>query len=261
MLNKEEKIINTPNFLETEKQVNVWKYMWDSYRFYLFVYIGFFVFVLYFLASVLSVVILLCLASIGYWVASDKVKKNLVKEFGKSIGFSYTEDALMDSVSGRLFNIGTRRWINKVLNGVYKNIPIRFFNYFFQNGRVPYWYVVFEVTLPVKVPSMSLLSRSKMVPQGDLLSENKTVDLEGDFNKFFKLRVPEEYKQEALNFFSSDILMNLARVAPEFSVEFNNDRIYIYTFNDFKNKSELQHAFDVSKELLVLFCKKLEVKL
>lgn len=194
---------------------------------------------------------------IGYSIVYLKIKREFTQEFGKSIGFTYSRNAGMETVSGKLFQTGHSQSMFDVLMGNYKNVPMRIFTFRFTIGSGKnshtYFYTVFEATLAGTVPDILLFSKKHSSAVTDWFSGDETVELEGDFNKYFKLRVPTGHEQETYQIFTPDVMADLIDRAKDFSFEFVGNKIYLYATKVLAKRADLQSMFDLSEYLTGLF--------
>jgi hypothetical protein len=251
--------------MEKESQVEninsgVWKYIGAHYVPYIIVYLCVFSLIFLFYRNVVFVLVIMAMVGIyGYSFAFNKVKSQFTQEFGKSIGFAYEKATGFDTVSGKLFKTGHSQYLYDVLSGTYQNMPMRIFSFRFTIGSGKnshtYSYTVFEATLAGTVPDILLFSNAHQNAVTDWFSGNETIELEGDFNKYFKLRVPKGYEQEAYQIFAPDVMVSLIDKARDFSFEFIGNKLYIYSAKVVTTKEEFQSMFTLSEYLTALFQK------
>jgi len=235
-----------------------WKRVMTHYFVYLILYVCFSVALMYFFPSEFSVTILFLIGGIGFGSLYFKIKKQFTIEFGKSIGFTYSQTAPIESVSGKLFSLGNAKMILDVLSGIYENIPIRIFTYFFQesgNDSNKIFLTVFEVTLEGNVPNLFLCSNKSKAFNFNWDKNVTPLVLEGDFNKYFNLHVLKDYEQEAYQILTPDVMVKLIDLAHELNFEFIGNKLYIYTTRLITKKSEMERVFNLSKYLISLFYK------
>lgn len=204
-----------------------------------------------------AIPIMLC--AFGYERVQAKIKREFTKQFGASIGFDYAETSTMESVNGKLFQTGHSQSLFDVLSGTQDNLPMRIFSFRFTIGygknSHTYSYTVFEVTLNNPVPNILLFSNEQTTAVSDWFSGDETVQLEGDFNKYFKLRVPKGREQEAYQIFTPDVMADLIDRARDFSFEFSGNHLYIYAPKVITKRDELQNMFNLVTYMDNLFRK------
>jgi hypothetical protein len=184
---------------------------------------------------------------IGYGHVKSKIKREFTQQFGTSIGFSYSESGGMDSVSSKLFKTGHGQSILDVLSGTHDGLPMRIFTFRFTVGSGKnshtYLYTVFEAMLNNAVPNILLFSNAHATAVSDWFSGDETIQLEGDFNKYFRLRVPKGYEQEAYQIFTPDVMADLIDRARDYSFEFSENHLYVYATKVIIKRGELDAMF------------------
>ncbi len=238
-----------------------WRYLGTHFLPYIILYLVVAVAVFYFVPDIgklqIGVALIVGGGTFFYTLAYSKIKREFTQEFGKSIGFTYTPKAELNTVSGKLFATGHSQYIFDVLSGLYRGHPMRIFSLRFiigyGKGSQTFKYTVFESLLAGTVPDILLMSNQHMSAVSDWFSGDKTVELEGDFNKYFKLRVPKGREQEAYQIFTPDVMANLIDKASGVSFEFIGDKLYLYATKIVTKRTELQSMFDLSEYLVELF--------
>lgn len=195
---------------------------------------------------------------IGYGIIRKRVQQEFIKEFGQSIGYSYAANGDRVSVRGEIFSIGHDQVISNLLSGTYQNIPTRIFNYTFIVGygkdKQTYTYTIFEATFRNNMPDILLASDPQSLFWLNQ-SGNEHIKLEGDFNKYFTLRVPAGYELEAYEILTPDVMAKLIDKAQRLNFEFNGNKLYIYLPGIISTKEKMQTMFDLADYLIDLFNK------
>ncbi len=172
--------------------------------------------------------------------------------FAKMIGFKYERSASLNTVNGRIFQIGNSRKIRNVISGEYKDHPFRLFHYSYQRGtrnKKKYPFTVLEITFEnIRFPHIALRSR-KMPKFFKSKSNELEVSLEEDFRPHFQLFCTDKYQIEALQIFSADLLKFLKETASEFSIEFAGNKLYVYDNKRIRNKTDLHELHEVSERI------------
>lgn len=196
----------------------------------------------------------------GYGLVRTAVQQEFMKEFGQSLGYNYTPTGDLTSVQGKIFSLGHDQVISGLLTGTYHNIPNRIYNYTFVVGegksRRTYTYTIFEATFQNNMPDIVLAAREgifSMLPWKGNWGEH--IELEGDFNKYFRLSVPKNYGTEAYEIFTPDVMATLIDKAQGLNFEFNGNRLYIYLAGIISTKEKMQSMFDLVDYLIDLFNK------
>ena len=238
---------------------STWEYISKHYAIHAILFFIFCLVAIYFAPTIATLFILGILGYWGYSFVYKKIKRQFTEEFGKEIGFSYTDSIPLENVSGKLFSTGHSQSIFDVLSGIYQNISMQIFTFRFTIGSGKsahtYSYTVFEATLTGIVPHILLFSKIHESVVFDYFSGDETLKLEGDFNNYFTLRIPEGNEQEAYQIFTPDVMANLIDKASELSFEFVGNKLYIYAVKVIAKKDDFQNMFDLAKYLINLFNK------
>ena len=86
-------------------------------------------------------------------------------------------------------------------------------------------------------------------PQFDLFDGSEHIQLEGDFNKYFTLKVPKGYETEAYQIFPPNVMADLIDRAKDLNFEFNGNKLYIYATKLILVREQLQAMFDLAEYL------------
>jgi hypothetical protein len=247
---------------DVEKSTN--SYIWKNDRmlivFYIILFIGSFVGIIYTKLDLRLLLIPVFISFIGYFHVQAKIKREFTQQFGASIGFTYSPSADMSSVAGNLFKIGHSQKIYDVLSGTESGRASRIFSYRFTigygKGSRTFDFTVFETVFQNYMPDITLKSNEDSFNPGLLYPENgEHVQLEGDFNKYFTLRVPKGYETEAYQIFPPNVMADLIDKANNLNFEFNGNKLYIYTTNLILVREKLQAMLDLAEYLDNLFAR------
>ncbi len=174
--------------------------------------------------------------------------------FAKTIGFKYEGSAPLSTVSGKIFEIGSSRSITNVISGEYKGHPFRLFHYKYVqriDGRrdKTFPFTVMEITFEdIRFPHMAL--RSRRMPKFFRSGKDELeISLEDEFRSHFQLFCKDNYQIEALQIFNTDTLTLLRDTASDFSIEFADNKVYIYDNIHIRNKKDLHELYEVSEKI------------
>jgi hypothetical protein len=210
-------------------------------------------------AGIQIVFIPLVIGAIGYGHVQSKFKREFTQQFGAAIGFAYAPTADMSTVAGKLFKIGYAQKIYDVLTGTESGRPTRVFSYKFTVGSGKnshtYFQTVFETSFANMMPDITLTSRASMFSAGPSMFGlgDEHIELEGDFNKYFTLRVPKGYETEAYQILPPNVMADLIDKAKDLNFEFNDNKLYVYSNNLVMVREKLQAMFDLTEYLDGLF--------
>lgn len=228
--------------------------IWKQYRSYT---VGYFAFVIVCLILTLYfgvVQILFFPAAIGlgvYVFVQKLVEAEFIKQFGTSIGFTYSVTA--EKGVGTLFSAGHTQIVSNVLSGVSNGRASRIYSYQYTIGSGKsahtFQYTVFEVTFGSIMPDITLRNVKEAMAETGLFEKAEHIQLEGDFNTYFILTVPKDYEMEAYQIFTPDVMARLIDKAKDLNFEFNQNKIYIYTTRSLTTRASLQSMLDLAKYL------------
>ena len=181
-----------------------------------------------------------------------------IQQFAERKGLAYNMDAEMNTVSGRLFDIGRSREISQVMSGMYESKPLRIYNYRYKTGSgkstTIFNFTVFEISFNKTIfPHIFLQSKTmgKHI-RTDRVGEVQDVkiSLEEEYKKYFKLFVTKGYEIEVLQIFTHEVLSLLVTKGKKFSIEFADNKIYIFDNEHISTEKKLNQLYDVAKRLI-----------
>ncbi len=193
--------------------------------------------------------IIIILLPIGYYYS--KAYKEFMHSFAQLNNMYYIEVGSVEDCRGRLFQVGHSRRVNNVITGAWNSFPIRLFNYSYtqsdDKNNITYSFTVMEISFnDIQFPSIFLKPRMMW---GSFTPFGKYTNINID-NKLFSLFVAEGYEIEALQIFPDALLDYLTTSAPNFSIEFADNRINIYDDKNISNKKDLTLLLDVGKHII-----------
>jgi hypothetical protein len=161
--------------------------------------------------------------------------------FAKENNFQYQQKHSTGGQPGLIFHEGHSRIFRDVISGAANDTPFEMGNYFYvtgsgKNQQSHDWgYMV--IPLKRHVPNMILDAKSnnmsmfgiEMTNLPSAFKNNQTLSLEGDFDNYFTLYAPKEYKRDALYIFTPDLMALLIDNTATFDVETVDDKLYIYS--------------------------------
>jgi hypothetical protein len=153
------------------------------------------------------------------------------------------------AIPGALFDIGHSRVFSRGFRRGDDTMAVNY-NYTVgsgKNSRTYHWGVM-RCKLPRKLPNVILDAKSNNSFLGSNLpssySGGQTLELEGDFNKYFRVLVPQGYGRDALYFLTPELMAHLVDYGKDYEFEIIDDYLYIYCKDDFAfNKETLPNIF------------------
>jgi len=196
--------------------------------------------------------------SLKKYLEQLQIHRAFMKSFAERNNFSYIDFSSTKNLTGRLFNIGNSRRVLHMVSGFFEKYPIQIFNYYHTVGSGKnshtYSFTVCEIEIErTKFPHIFLKSDSMWRYQmQDFFGQNKDVkiSLEKGFDAYFDLYCTQDYETETLQIFTVDILDYLSKSGSNFSIEFSENKIYIYDDLIIRKQEELDQLYEVVKKIL-----------
>lgn len=181
--------------------------------------------------------------------------KSFMKQFALDNNLKFKDSINTNNLIGRLFNIGRLKNATSVVFGKHNDFPFQIFNYRYTVGSgknsQTYKFTICEITIKdVLFPHIFLKSDSmRRYHVMDLfgLDKDTRIKLEGDLEKYFNLYCTQDYEIEVLQIFTIDFLNLLKEKGSHLSIEFSEDKIYIYDDLVIKNKKDLDQFYSIVK--------------
>lgn len=178
-----------------------------------------------------------------FHVASSRAKVRGAKlyVFAKDNELIYVPERSKIDKEGAIFGIGSGRSLVDIFKAP-EGIEVANYRYTTGSGKTTqshHWSYL-AIKLERHLPHMILDARannwfgnSSNLPQA--LKGTQKLLLEGDFNNYFTLYAPEEYKTDALYVFTPDVMLALVESSHNYDIEIIDDTMYVYqhTFFDF----------------------------
>ncbi|MBP6866604.1 MAG: DUF3137 domain-containing protein [Candidatus Pacebacteria bacterium] len=194
-------------------------------------------------------------------------RRKMLKAFALENGYTYSRSGNIESIPSLYLKIGHSRYISNLISGNYKVSPIKFFDFRSTIGYGKHQrhvnFSVFEIEYKSNLKRFLLLSRKMRFSPGNLYSGfqngfGREIKLEGDFHKYFTLYVPEDYEIEVFQIFTPDTMAKFIDLARDFSFEFVDNKILIYTRGLIYKKEKLTKVHELVKILVDELAVKLE---
>lgn len=187
------------------------------------------------LLPIAIVAIIVCGPIIGlYFDLGHAVK---LRRFAAMNGFVYMHDAPFDYRAGVIFGQGHSQKFIDLLRTENRNFAeIGNYQYITGSGKSQqtHRFGFIRMKLPRKLPNMVLdahsnntFGRFSNLPES--FNRGEKLSLEGDFDKYFTLYAPEQYKIDALYIFTPNMMQALIDTAGSYDCEVIDDDFYIYT--------------------------------
>jgi hypothetical protein len=187
--------------------------------------------------AIVTFVILTAIAWGVAWAAMIGVKIQArrtvrLKRFAENNQAILSQNVTSPNFPGMIFNKGHTRSLEEsftFLNG----IQVGNYSYVIGSGknRVTYSYGFTRIALKRNLPHMVLDAKSNNFFGSNLpdtFAKSQKLVLEGDFNSYFTVYVPEGYGRDALYVFTPDVMQVLVDKGAKYDMEIIDDEIVIF---------------------------------
>jgi len=181
-----------------------------------------------------------------------------VLKFANKHSFEYRESANAKELVGRLFSYGSDEKMSNVIWTEYSGFPMRTFNYQVfvgssKNRTIKFFTVTEIVIEKTEFPYILLYSKTMgyQFRIDRLLGSNEVkLPLEKQFSSKYDLYSVEGYGIEIYQIFSEDLMSYLVEHGSHLSIEFSQNKIYIYDDRRIVDEKELSDMITVSKMII-----------
>ncbi len=162
------------------------------------------------------------------------IRARFFKGMAESFGLSFSDSALMSTVSGHLFGFGHSRRLAWVFAGTHSGHDVRFYTYVFTTGggksKTTHYLRVFEAECHTELPEIMLHPLS-VTPGGMSWQPRGTrpLTLEGLFNKQFEVYVPVGMEIEALQVLEPQHMDMLMQQYGDMGFYTHKTKLYAFT--------------------------------
>lgn len=186
-------------------------------------------------------------------------RRKMLKAFASEHGYNFSNYGDIASLNSTYLDVGHSRRMVNVISGIYLEQPIRFFDFRSVIGHGKHRRSVsfsgFEIEHKNSLKSFLLLSRKMRYSPGNLYDGfqnafGREIKLEGDFNKYFTLYVPEDYEIEVFQIFTPDIMVKFIDLMPDLTFEFTHNKLFLYTNKMISKKESLERLHELVKMLI-----------
>lgn len=188
---------------------------------------------------------------------------NFMRKFAADRNYDYITDKSeikeqLNNLKARIFTVGHSKRIVHLLKGSHQKLDTKIFNYYYTVGSGKnshtYSFTVAEITLEkTKFPHIFLKSDKMWHHFGrDLFGQDKDVriSLEQPYEKHFNLYCTQDYEIEVLQIFTKDLLDYLIEHGNKFSIEFHENKIYIYDDKILNKEKDLGELYEVLNKII-----------
>ncbi len=196
------------------------------------------------------------LISLGLYYSTLQTMRRT--RFAAQNGLTYISNMPYDNRPGIIFREGHSRTFTDIFTAAQQSFTeVGNYRYSVGSGKneQTFYYGFICITLPRKLPNMVLDSKkndglfgSSNLPTG--FSADQKLELEGDFNNYFTLYAPAQYKTDALYVFTPDVMQALVDAAKNYDCEIIDDKLYIYSNSSFSfSQKDFEEILKISSLL------------
>ncbi|MCC2630491.1 MAG: hypothetical protein K0S38_300 [Candidatus Paceibacter sp.] len=159
-------------------------------------------------------------------------REAFMRQFAENNGYEFMKEGTIPLLEGTAFTRGHSQRMSDVVRGTFAGqiFQLFIFSYTVGHGKRSHTYssTVFELDFDKPMPHMILTSKSYAGGFSTDESNLRSIMLEGDFSNYFTFYVPEKLEIEALEIFTPDVMHEMISFAKAYSIEFIDDKIYVY---------------------------------
>lgn len=188
---------------------------------------------------------------------------NFMRSFALQNNFEYVKDtekvkSHLKTLSARIFKTGHSKRISHLIKGEKANFKTNIFNYYYTigNGKNSqnYSFTISEIILENTQFPHIFLKSDKMWhhTNRDLFGQDKDtrIKLENPYEKYFNLYCTQDYEIEVLQIFTKELLDYLIEYGNKFSIEFFENKIYIYDNKILTKEKDMTDLYEVMSKLI-----------
>lgn len=199
------------------------------------------------------VIFAIMIAIVYYAYQYRQARAAFIEQFAKANGYEYLKTGDVSLLEGAAFTLGHSRTMENVVRGAFSGRTFHLFTYSYTVGsgksKRTYVSTVFELDFDKPIPHLVLVSKSANQRFPLKTDGLRMIQLEGYFDKYFTLYVPEKLEIEALEIFTPDVMHDMITNAWEYSVEFVDDKIYIYFGSDVTKLATLHAMYRLAETM------------
>jgi len=195
-------------------------------------------------------------ALISYILFSYSLIRSIFfREIAEKNNLQYKKSIPTNDLKGVIFQINHSGRIRNVLIGKHKERKARFFSYSYnlKSGRssMTYSCTAMEIFFEgINFPKTLLHYRKDLYAKNHRLGKNEIkINLEQEFDKEYLLYTEEDYGIEVMQVFNKEFLDFLIKEKSDFSIELNEDRLYIYISKEITKSYQFKEFLATANEI------------
>ncbi|MFN4181362.1 MAG: hypothetical protein ACK4FA_01550 [Candidatus Paceibacteria bacterium] len=212
-------------------------------------------------------IFILIFSGIALGIILQIKRKKMLKRFALEHGYNYLGSGSVESLPSLYLQVGHSRRVSHVISGSIEKHPVRFFDFRSIIGHGKHkrhvTFSVCELKYDANLRRFLILSRQMRFGPGNLYDGfqngfGREIKMEGDFHKYFKVYVPEDYEIEVFQIFTPDIMVKFIDLAKGFTFEFVDDKILVYTRGLIYKKETMEKIHELARMLVSEFAQKIK---
>jgi hypothetical protein len=207
------------------------------------------------LANLLQLSFIAIFLFFGVITSMVQVTKNRIWiQFAVANGWSLDTTVMANALVPYSLQFGHSQHYSPIITAVIENINCDVFTYNTTTGSGKYqethYFTVAEVTVPKVLPHMVLRSkRGKSADMQDDFADHQTLQLEGDFNDYFKLEIVAGQQVDALQVLTPDVMQRLVSYSQAEDIEIAENGLFFICASDRRDAKQMQQILTSVYEL------------
>jgi len=160
----------------------------------------------------------------------QKYEKSLWIDFAQVNGWTIDSTTPVEELIPPSMQFGHSRKFSPIIQAQLDQFNCQLFSYNTTVGggksSRTYSYAVVRLQLPTSLPHMLLLSQKGTAVLGRDLANRQDVQLEGNFNDYFKLQIEQGQQIDALTVITPDVMQTLVQSNQQEDIEVLGDELY-----------------------------------
>ena len=184
---------------------------------------------------------------------AEKYKYRLLKfTLDNNWEINFTRINNFSSIDALMFKVGNSRMLNYWMQDPNKFL---FANYQYTTGsgdnQQTHYFDFAQIQLPRRVPHLIINSRKNNIGVSTFGYDVEKIEVEGDFNKYFKIVTPPEYERDALQILTPDVLQTFIDFGADYDFEMLDNKLIVFASNKtLREKESLQKLLLAIAKLL-----------
>jgi hypothetical protein len=199
-------------------------------------------------------------ALVLYWLLlighlMGKARSKLIQQFAQAHGYSYVGDQALHHFEGSVLAArdGHSRRSSDMVVGSLGETPFKLFQFEYTIGHSKHSQIhqhsVMHLATKSRLPHLIIDSKQFNTIKFDY-HNSQLLQLEGDFNRYFRIYGPKKYEMEVLQILTPDVMAQLIDKSNLFDVELINNSVYIYSKEYIDTREKLEALHELATTLI-----------